>query len=162
MAKLTAAQVKHAKQGRHGDGRGLYLQVIGGSKTWLLRYKHQRRERWMGLGSVEFVTLAEAREQAFQLRCKLKREKIDPLEARRALQVGARLAALNGATFEQVARQYVEVRAMAKKWRGDVSRREWLSTLAVEPQQVVLGEAEAADGCDRSRASARAGCPLTR
>jgi Arm DNA-binding domain len=119
MAKLTAAQVKHAKQGRHGDGRGLYLQVIGGSKTWLLRYKHQRRERWMGLGSVEFVTLAEAREQAFQLRCKLKREKIDPLEARRALQVGARLAALNGATFEQVARQYVEVRAMAKKWRGD-------------------------------------------
>ena len=50
------------------------------------------------------VTLAEAREQAFQLRCKLKREKIDPLEARRALQVGARLAALNGATFEQVAR----------------------------------------------------------
>jgi integrase len=129
MGRLTAAQVKYAKQGRHGDGRGLYLQVIGGSKTWLLRYKHQRRERWMGLGSVEFVTLAEAREQAFQLRCKLKREKIDPLEARRAFQVGARLAALNGATFEQVARQYVEVRAMAKKWRGDVSRREWLSTL---------------------------------
>ena len=96
MGKLTAAQVKHAKQGRHGDGRGLYLQVIGGSKTWLLRYKHQRRERWMGLGSVEFVTLAQAREQAFELRRKLKHEKIDPLEARRRLQVGARLAALTG------------------------------------------------------------------
>ena len=51
MAKLTAAQVKHAKQG---------------PKTWLLRYKHQRRERWMGLGSLEFVTLAEARERAFR------------------------------------------------------------------------------------------------
>ena len=127
MAKLTAAQVKHAKQGR-GDG-GLYCKY---RKTWLLRYKHQRRERWMGLGSVEFVTLAEAREQAFQLRCKLKREKIDPLEARRALQVGARLAALNGATFEQVARQYVEVRAMAKKWRGDdaprLARARWSAT----------------------------------
>ena len=36
VGKLTAAQVKHAKPGRHGDGRGLYLQVIGGSKTWVL------------------------------------------------------------------------------------------------------------------------------
>ncbi len=85
MGKLTAAQVKHAKPGRHGDGRGLYLQVIGGSKTWVLRYEHRKRERWMGLGSVEFVTLAQAREQAFELRRKLKHEKIDPLErARRA------------------------------------------------------------------------------
>ena len=39
----------------------------------------------MGLGSVEFVTLAQAREQAFELRRKLKHEKIDPLDARRAL-----------------------------------------------------------------------------
>jgi hypothetical protein len=68
MGKLTAAQVKHAKPGRHGDGRGLYLQVIGGSKTWVLRYEHRKRERWMGLGSVEFVSLAQAREQASELR----------------------------------------------------------------------------------------------
>ena len=66
MGKLTAAQVKHAKPGRHGDGRGLYLQVIGGSKTWVLRYEHNKRERWMGLGSVEFVSLAQARESPFQ------------------------------------------------------------------------------------------------
>ena len=72
MGKLTTSQVKHAKPGRHGDGRGLYLQVIGGSKTWVLRYEHQKRERWMGLGSVEFVTLAQARERAFELRRQLK------------------------------------------------------------------------------------------
>src|SRR5215203_651860 len=48
MGKLTAAQTKHAKPGRHGDGRGLYLQVIGGSKTWVLRYEHRKRERWDG------------------------------------------------------------------------------------------------------------------
>ena len=80
MGKLTAAQVRHAKPGRYGDGRGLYLQVIGGSKTWVLRYEHRKRERWMGLGSAEFVSLAQAREQAFELRRKLKHEKIDPLE----------------------------------------------------------------------------------
>src|SRR5829696_8557649 len=72
VGKQTAAQVRHAKPGRHGDGRGLYLQVIGGSRTWVLRYEHGKRERWMGLGSAEFVTLAQAREQAFELRRKLK------------------------------------------------------------------------------------------
>ena len=128
MGKLTAAQVKHAKPGRHGDGRGLYLQVIGGSKTWVLRYEHQKRERWMGLGCAEFVTLAQARERAFELRRQLKDRGIDPLERRRAAVVGARLAALKRGTFEEVASQYVEVKSA--QWKGDGSRREWLSTLS--------------------------------
>jgi hypothetical protein len=81
--------------------------VIGGSKTWVLRYEHRKRERWMGLGSVEFVTLAQAREQAFALRRKLKHEKIDPLEQRQASAIGARIAALTGSTFEQVARRCI-------------------------------------------------------
>jgi integrase len=127
VGKLTTATVRHAKPGRHGDGRGLYLQVIGGSKTWVLRYEHEKRERWMGLGSVEFVSLAQAREQAFDLRRKLKHERIDPLEHRRAAVVGARIAALTGATFEQVARRCIEMKT--SEWRGDGSRREWLSTL---------------------------------
>ena len=127
MGKQTAAQVRHAKPGRHGDGRGLYLQVIGGSRTWVLRYEHGKRERWMGLGSAEFVTLAQAREQAFELRRKLKHEKIDPLEQRKASAVGARIAALTGATFEQVALRCIEMKS--SEWRGDGSHREWLSTL---------------------------------
>jgi Arm DNA-binding domain len=128
MGKLTTSQVKHAKPGRHGDGRGLYLQVIGGSKSWVLRYEHQKRERWMGLGSVEFVTLAQARERAFELRRQLKDRGIDPLERRRAAVVGARLTALKRGTFEEVASQYVEVKSA--QWKGDGSRREWLSTLS--------------------------------
>jgi integrase len=80
----------------------------------------------MGLGSAEFVTLAQAREQAFELRRKLKHEKLDPLEQRKASAMGARIAALTGATFEQVARQCIEMRS--SQWRGDGSRREWLST----------------------------------
>jgi integrase len=101
--------------------------VIGGSKTWVLRYEHRKRERWMGLGSVEFVSLAQARERAFELRRQLKHDGVDPLERRRAAVVGARLASLKRGTFEEVARQYVEVRST--EWRGDGSRREWLSTL---------------------------------
>jgi integrase len=127
MGKLTAAQVKHAKPGRQGDGRGLYLQVIGGSKTWVLRYEHQKRERWMGLGSVEFVTLAQARERAFELRRQLKFHGIDPLEQRRAGMIGARILALKGISFAEVARQYVEQRSA--QWRGTNTRLDWLSTL---------------------------------
>ena len=56
------------------------------------------------------MTLAQAREQAFELRRKLKHEKIDPLEHRRAAVVGARIAALTGATFEQVARRCIEMK----------------------------------------------------
>ena len=131
MGKLTAAQVRHAKPGRHGDGRGLYLQVIGGSKTWVLRYEHQKRERWMGLGSVEFVSLAQARERAFELRRQLKDQGIDPLERRRAAVAGARIAALKRGTLRGggVPVRRGEVRAMG----GDGSRREWLSTLSVTP-----------------------------
>ena len=73
------------------------------------------------------MSLAQAREQAFELRRKLKHEKIDPLEHRRAAVVGARIAALTGATFEQVARRCIEMKT--SEWRGDGSRREWLSTL---------------------------------
>jgi integrase len=128
MGKLNAAFVKHAKPGRYGDGRGLCLQVKdSGARSWMLRYDYQKRERWMGLGSVEFVSLAQARDQAFELRRKLKQEKIDPLEHRRATVVGARIAALTGATFEQVARRCIEMKT--SEWRGDGSRREWLSTL---------------------------------
>ena len=99
MGKLNAAFVKHAKPGRYGDGRGLYLQVKDtGARSWLLRYEHQKRERWMGLGCVEFVSLAQAREQASELRRKLKHEKIDPARTSQGERVvGARIAALTGA-----------------------------------------------------------------
>ncbi len=134
MGKLTTSQVKHAKPGRHGDGRGLYLQVIGGSKTWVLRYEHQKRERWMGLGSVEFVTLAQARERAFELRRQLKDRGIDPLERRRAAVVGARLAALKRGTFEEVASQYVEVKSRA------MERRRLAAGVAFDVEQVRLSD----------------------
>src|SRR3954470_15214223 len=108
MGKLTAAEVRHAPAGRHGDGRGLYLEVKGsGSRSWVLRYERQCRERWMGLGSAEFVTLAEAREIAFEARRGL-RHGVDPLEARKADAAQARITALNFITFADAARQCVD------------------------------------------------------
>ena len=75
MAKLTALQVRNAKPGRHADGKGLYLLVkpkrnpkddsIGsGAKSWVLRVQVAGRRRDFGLGSLDLVSLDEARDKA--------------------------------------------------------------------------------------------------
>src|SRR5262245_31080449 len=66
---LTARGVQSAAIGWHGDGGGLYLQCSPGAdgainRSWVFRYRAGDRERWMGLGPIADVTLAEAREKA--------------------------------------------------------------------------------------------------
>ena len=62
LAKLTAP-------GRYGDGNGLYLFVQkGGARSWMQRLVVNGKRRDVGLGSARFVTLAEARDQAFENR----------------------------------------------------------------------------------------------
>lgn len=71
--------------GRYADPgcRGLWLQIAAaGTKSWLLRYMLHGKARAMGLGSVELVPLAEARERARAAR-RLLLDGKDPLEARR-------------------------------------------------------------------------------
>jgi len=67
--KLNAAFVRKAGPGRHADGGGLYLKVDpSGARRWILRTVVRGRRRDFGLGSANLVSLAEAREKAFELR----------------------------------------------------------------------------------------------
>lgn len=69
MWNLTALKVKNACPGTYGDGKGLYLLVKpSGSRSWILRVQHQGLRQDIGLGSVDDVSLAEAREVAARLR----------------------------------------------------------------------------------------------
>ena len=82
MRKLTPLGVKNAKPGRHGDGKGLYLLAKdSGTKSWLLRVVVAGRRMDIGLGSTDWVTLAEARDKAYQLR-KHAKEGRDPVAER--------------------------------------------------------------------------------
>jgi len=80
-----------SKPGRYFDANGLYLQVPQPGKvqprqsrsSWLLRYEINKRERWMGLGSVADFNLKEARERARKAR-QLLAEGIDPLLVKEA------------------------------------------------------------------------------
>jgi integrase len=78
----------------------------------------------MGLGAVEDVTLAEAREAAEEAR-KLLRQGSDPIEARRAGRVAR--AAANALTFREVAERYIA--AHEASWRNPKHRQQWRNTL---------------------------------
>jgi integrase len=106
--KLTALQVKRAKPGAHGDGKGLWL-VVGsnGSRSWVFRYMVAGRAREMGLGSAYDVSLAEAREEARKCR-RLIQAGGDPIDARRARRLAARLERARAMTFEQCAAAFIE------------------------------------------------------
>lgn len=126
MNKLNAVRMrKPFKPGMHGDGAGLYLQVRGPeNRSWLYRFKLHGKPHLMGLGTVDDVSLAEARDAAAAAR-KLVRQGINPIEQRRtARQEGAAQA---GLTFAQVADAYIA--AHEPSWRNAKHRQQWRNTL---------------------------------
>lgn len=126
--KLTAVKVRAlTAPGRYGDGRGLWLQVRDAQRrSWLFRFKLHGRERAMGLGAVEDVSLADAREQADVCR-KLLRQGIDPIEHRIA-ERAAKVAVTRAITFREVANRYIE--AHKAGWRNAKHVDQWRNTLA--------------------------------
>ena len=82
--KLTAAFVRSIKRpGKYGDQHGLILRVMpSGSRQWIWRGTVRGRRVDLGLGGWPYVSLAEARQAAFEHR-KLARAGGDPLALKR-------------------------------------------------------------------------------
>ena len=66
--KLTPRALKKLKiPGRYSDGNNLYLKIEDtGSRRWILRLSINGKRRDMGLGSLSFVNLSDARDLAYQ------------------------------------------------------------------------------------------------
>jgi integrase len=128
---LTAKRIERLKaKGRHHDPghRGLYLQIgPSGKKSWLLRYEHNGREHWHGLGSAADFTLKEARERARKAR-QLLADGIDPIEAKIAAKDAAAKETRERLTFREAARLFLDLHADG--WKSDKHRQQWRSTLA--------------------------------
>ena len=119
--RLSAPFVRSAPPGRHCDGNGLYLYVQKtGTRSWIQRLVIRGRKRELGLGSVQLVSLAEAREQALANR-KLARAGGDPLAEKRRL-VGV-------PTFAEAAKRVVEQKRAG--WRSAAHARNWFRTLEI-------------------------------
>lgn len=133
--RLNALTVsKLAKPGRYADGGGLYLRVAefktkagsATSKNWVFRFARDGRERFMGLGSVNTLTLAEARQRARQCR-QMMLDGDDPIEARKRRRLAARLDAAKSVTFREAAEAFM--RTHLKALRSEVHRQQWRTTL---------------------------------
>jgi integrase len=130
--RLSPAKVRHAKPGMHHDGGGLYLQVTVGTngglhRSWIFRFAVNGRDRQMGLGPLDIVGLAEARERAVDARRQRERG-IDPLEARNAQRTQERLAGARVMTFDQCRDAYLA--AHRAGWRNTKHASQWINTLS--------------------------------
>jgi integrase len=135
--KLTAVKITRlTKPGRYGDGGGLYLRVAAyrrrngepaRSKNWIFRYRYAGRTRWMGLGAIHALSLAQARVLARDYRVLLV-QGIDPIEARLARRRGVKLEAARTITFRQCAERYIT--AHRAGWRSAAHAAQWPATLS--------------------------------
>ena len=120
--RLTAAIVRGVKEpGKYGDGGTLYLRVApGGSKAWVQRLAINGKRRDIGLGGYPVVSLAEARDQAFNNR-RLVRRGGDPLAQKRKAQV-SRIPCFRDAAD-------AAIKSYRGRWRSDKTARNWRMSL---------------------------------
>jgi hypothetical protein len=147
---LTDRSVANKKPGLHSDGLGLYLQVTTGvdgrrNRSWLFRYataevvtsangRPRQRVRDMGLGAYPDVGLAEARERAAAAR-RMRRDGVDPIEARREKRAQESTAAAAAMTFRQCAAAYIT--AHRAGWRNVKHAGQWETTLATYAEPII-------------------------
>lgn len=144
--RLTKKDIDRAnKRRRYSDGRGLFLSVsANGRKTWSFcfrfpdsskdvvvngKLKRGYREREMSLGSIDFMTIDEARDRTVDLR-RLVRQGIDPMVERDRETRHAVRQRRDGSTFKQVADRYIDMKKAEwdaggkseQSWRGSLSK----------------------------------------
>ena len=138
IGRLTALKVDKAKQaGMYCDGGGLYLRVThSGTKNWVFRFMLNGRPRWMGVGPLHTVGLAEARNRAAAFRLQ-RHDGVDPIEKRRAQKLEARLDAAKAVTFKECAASYIASHRAG--WRNPKHAAQWEATLATYAEPVMGG-----------------------
>ena len=116
LSARTVATI--SKPGRHADGGNLYLDVSpSGAKSWAFMWSRGGRQREMGLGALNSVPQARARELAAAARAAIA-EGRDPLTERNREKAK---------TFGECADAYIA--AMGSAWRNEKHRAQWKMTL---------------------------------
>lgn len=130
---------KMNEPGIYADGLGLYLKIAypfrkegakswanGGAKSWVFRYTFDGKQKSIGLGSVDSVTLAKARQKAAEARSLLD-DKKDPGAVREAERRAAKLAAATAKTFKECAEAMIA--AKRPEWSSDKHAWQWGNSL---------------------------------
>ncbi len=126
----SAKSVEAIKEvGYHTCAKGLYLQVSKqGTKSWLFRYTSPitKKRREMGLGSLDFVSLAEARQLAVDNK-RLVIDGKDPIEERKQSQLQKQLEQARNLTFREVAEACIQSKSHG--WKNAKHAQQWTNSL---------------------------------
>lgn len=122
------------KPGYHADpeNKGLYLQITklqdSITKSWIFRFSSPvtLRRREMGIGSLDSLSLANARLKAFDLR-RLILDGIDPLEQKIVKRTKAIEANKNSITFADAADRCIKTKQ--DEWSNSKHKDQWVSTI---------------------------------
>jgi integrase len=105
------------------DAHGLYIEVNpNGRKTFRLNYRWGKKQKTLTIGPYPEVTLREAREKREQARSLL-RQNIDPATEKRRQKIEA--IAQAAASFEEVAKEFIEKKRADGRAESTVSKYEW-------------------------------------
>ena len=130
VALNSAKSVEAIKEvGYHTCAKGLYLQVSKqGTKSWLFRYTSPltKKRREMGLGSLDFVSLAEARQLAVDYK-RLVIDGKDPIEERKQSHLQKQLEQARNLTFREVAEACIK--SKSHEWKNAKHAQQWKNTL---------------------------------
>ncbi|MBJ6373134.1 tyrosine-type recombinase/integrase [Sedimentitalea arenosa] len=134
IGKLPPNILKTAKPGKYSDGGGLYLLVTGRTDkgqakgSWIYRYTYLKQRYEIGLGSVQSLSLAQARSERDRWReySTDKRHPMNPIDAKRLLEDEAQ-AGRGARTLAEVAPIAFEAMKGTLKDGGEAGR--WYSPL---------------------------------
>ena len=129
-SKLSVLEVnkKDLAPGLYGDGDGLYLQVSKlNTKAWVFRYMIAGTARKMGLGSIDRVSLSDARKKA-KAAHSLVIDGIDPIDTRAAKRSAEALERAKVVTFQTAAEKYIA--AHEAGWKSEKHGAQWAATLS--------------------------------
>ena len=117
QGKLTVKKVRVINEpGFYGDGNTLFMRVApGGSKQWVQRLTIYGKRRDIGLGGCNLVTLAEARQAAWENR-RVARSGGDP-----------RIANRKPPPFREAAQKTYE--SLRPRWRNEKVAANWMQQL---------------------------------
>ena len=141
----SAKSVEAIKEiGYHNCAQGLYLQVSKqGTKSWLYRYTSPltKTRREMGLGSFNYVSLAQARQHAIEGKRLVINGK-DPIEERKKEQIKVQLKQTRNMTFKEIAEACIA--AKAPEWKSAKHSQQWSNSLEAHAFPI-LGEMPISD-----------------
>jgi hypothetical protein len=121
---LSKVDLSALPAGNHHDGKGLYLAVTtAGSRSWIFRYRFGAKIRHMGLGSLEKVSLPEARAEHRKWLPVLW-SKLDPIGERDRAEQERQIAGLK---FRDVAAEYLALQSPS--WRCEQHAEQQKSVL---------------------------------